>query len=111
MKESKWICGNSYKKKILVDSLKEKINIIQEVIIDSKGEIPIHSHKFTNEIFYVTKNSAIIIINKKENRVKEGDIIYVKKGKEHGFRNESEKNFKMIVFKINFKKGDSYLKI
>jgi len=108
--KGKWICGNSYRKRILIKNLKNKINLIQEVIINPKGKIPIHNHKFTDEIFYITKNSAIMIINKKEIRVKEGDMVYVKKGEEHGFRNESEKNFKMVVFKINFKKGDSYLK-
>ena len=37
-------------------------------------------------------------------------MIYVSKNEEHGFRNESGKEFKMIVSKINFKEGDSYLK-
>lgn len=42
--------------------------------------------------------------------MKHANFIYVGKNEEHGFRNNSNKEFKMIVFKINFKKGDSYLK-
>ncbi|MCK4808923.1 MAG: cupin domain-containing protein, partial [Candidatus Aenigmarchaeota archaeon] len=65
---------------------------------------------FTDEIFYIINNSAIMIVNDEEFEVNPGDIIYVDKNENHGFRNESDKDFKMIVFKINFQKGDSLLK-
>ncbi|MCK4590082.1 MAG: cupin domain-containing protein [Nanoarchaeota archaeon] len=110
VKDKNWISGKSYKKRILIEDLKEKINLIEDVIVESKGEIPIHSHKFTDEIFYIIENSAIMIVNEKEFEVKPGDMIYVDKNEEHGFRNESEKDFKMLCFKINFQEGDSYLK-
>ncbi len=110
IKNKNWIPGKSYKKRILVEGLKSKINLIEDVIVESKGKIPIHSHNFTDEIFYITEGSATMIINEKEFEVNPGDMIYVDKEEEHGFRNESEKDFKMLCFKINFKKGDSYLK-
>ena len=109
-KNKNYILGKSYKKRILIENLKEKINLIEDVIVKPKGEIPIHAHKFTDEIFYITENSAIMIVDGKEFEVNPGDIIYVDKEEGHGFRNESEKDFKMLCFKINFKKGDSYLK-
>jgi len=105
-----WISGKSYKKRILAESLKNKINLIEDVIIEPKGKVPVHSHSFTDEIFYITKNKAVIIVNNKEFEVRPGDFIYVSKNEEYGFRNKSDKFFKMIVFKINFKKGNSYLK-
>ncbi len=105
-----WIKGKSYKKRILADDLSEKINLIEDVVIKSHGIVPIHKHKFTDEIFYITHNSAIMIVNDKEFKVKPGDFIYVEKNENHGFCNQSDQEFKMIVFKINFKKGDSYLK-
>lgn len=105
-----WIKGESYQKRILIEELEEKINLIEDVIIAPKGEIPCHSHDFTNEIFYIIKNSAIMIVNNKEFKVDPGNIIYVDKNESHGFRNESDKEFKMIVFKINFQKEDSLLK-
>lgn len=109
LKDKNWVSGKNYQKRILIEDLKGKINLIEDVIIEPKGEIPIHGHKFTDEIFYITENSAIMIVNEKEFEVKPGDMIYVDKEEEHGFRNKSEKDFKMIVFKINFQEGDSYL--
>ncbi|MEJ2268031.1 MAG: cupin domain-containing protein, partial [Nanoarchaeota archaeon] len=87
-----------------------KINLIEDVIVVPKGEIPCHAHEFTDEIFYIIDNSAIMIVNNQEFEVNPGNMIYVDKKESHGFRNESDKEFKMIVFKINFQKGDSYLK-
>jgi len=104
-----WIKGKGYQKRILIEDLKKKINLIEDVIIIPKGEIPCHSHEFTDEIFYITENSAIMIVNNKEFEVRQGDMIYVDKKESHGFRNESNKEFKMIMFKLNFRKGDSYL--
>ena len=110
IKNKNWIPGESYKKLILVEGLKSKINLIEDVIVKPKGKIPIHSHNFTDEIFYITEGFATMIIDKKEFEVNPSDLVYVDKKEEHGFRNKSEKDFKMLCFKINFKKGDSYLK-
>ena len=104
-----WIKGKSYQKRILIKELKKKINLIEDVIVIPKGKIPCHSHNFTDEIFYIINNSAIMIVNNKDFEVNPGDMIYVNKNESHGFRNESDKEFKMIVFKINFQKGDSLL--
>ena len=109
IKHDNWISGKSYRKRILIDNLKEKINLIQDVIVEPKGEIPVHAHDPTDELFYITENSALMIVNEKENIVKPGDFIYVERNEKHGFKNNSDKEFRMIVFKINFKKGDSYL--
>ena len=105
-----WIKGESYQKRILIEKLEDKIDLIEDIIISPKGEIPCHSHDFTDEIFYITDNSAIMIVNDKEFKVNPGDMIYVNKNENHGFRNDSNKEFKMIVFKINFQNGDSFLK-
>ena len=105
-----WVKGESYQKRILIEGLEEKIDLIEDIIIASKGEIPRHSHDFTDEIFYIINNSAIMIVNDEEFEVNPGDMIYVNKNEDHGFRNDTDKEFKMIVFKINFQNGDSFLK-
>lgn len=105
-----WIKGKSYQKRILDDNLKGKINLIEDVIVKPGGIVPQHAHDQTDEIFYITENEAIMIVNDKEFKVSPGDFIYVDKNEKHGFRNESNKEFKMIVFKMNFEKSDSYLK-
>jgi len=105
-----WIKGKSYQKRILIEELKDKINLIEDVIIVPRGEIPCHSHDFTDEIFYITDNSAIMIVDGKEFKVNPGNMICIDRNESHGFRNETDKEFKMIMFKVNFQKGDSYLK-
>jgi len=104
-----WIKGKSYQKRILIKDMKDKINLIEDIVIVPGGEIPCHSHEFTDEIFYIINNSAIMTVNDDEFEVNPGDMIYIRKNENHGFRNESGKEFKMIVFKINFQKGDSFL--
>ena len=110
MSQQNWIVGDSYQKRILDDSLKGKINLIQDVIVKPHGIIPAHTHRQTDEIFYVTENQATMMVNDKQFTVKPGDFIYVDRNENHGFNNDSDQEFKMIVFKINFAKADSYLK-
>lgn len=110
IRNKKWIKGESYQKRILLNNLEGKINLIEDVIVKPNGIIPAHKHDYTDEIFYITANSATMVVNGEEFKVYPGDMIYVGRNEKHGFRNESEKEFKMIVSKMNFKKGDSYLK-
>lgn len=110
IRHQNWIVGKSYRKRILDDNLKGKINLIEDVVIRPGGIIPPHSHKQADEIFYITENEAIMIVGNKKFKVSPGDFIYVDRNEEHSFRNESKKEFKMIVFKINFEKSDAYLK-
>ena len=110
IKNKKWITGKSYQKRVLLDHLKGKIDLIQDVIIKPNGEIPCHSHECTDEIFYITEGTVVMVVKNKEFLVSPGDMIYLERGEKHGFRNESQREFKMLVLKMNFKKGDSYLK-
>ena len=48
-----WIKGKSYQKRILIEKMKKKINLIEDVVVAPMGKIPCHSHKFTDEIFYI----------------------------------------------------------
>ena len=89
-----WIKGESYQKRILIEELKEKINLIEDVIVLPKGEIPCHSHEFTDEIFYMINNSAIMIVDNKEFRVKPGDMIYINKNKITDSETKIMKNLK-----------------
>ena len=110
IKGSKWIKGGGYRKKIILEKLRGDINLVEEAIIEPGGEIPIHRHKFTKEIFLIAENSAIMVVGNKKSKVKSGDMIQVDKGEKHGFINKNKKEFKLIVFKIGFRQGDSYLK-
>jgi len=72
-----WVKGQSYQKRILIEDIKNKINLIEDVTVSPKREIPCHSHNYTDEIFYITENPEIMIIKNDEFKVKSGDLIYV----------------------------------
>ena len=107
--EGKWVSGKSYKKKILLENIKDKINIIQDVIIEPLGEIPPHKHRFTDEIFYITEGKLIFKSEERNVQLEPGDLIFVDKEESHSFINKSQQEVKLICLKINYKEGDSYL--
>lgn len=107
--EDKWIKGESYQKRILLDNASKNLNIIEDVVVKPHGEVPSHAHNYTNEIFYIVSGKAIMIVDGKEFEVKHRDTIFIDKNESHGFRNESDEELKMFVLKIDHKKGDSYL--
>ena len=92
-----------------MDKIEKKLDIIEDVIINPRGEIPLHSHKFTEEIFFIRQNHAIMTVDNNSFKVQEGDVVFVNKGESHGFKNLSNDEVKLICLKINHKKGDSFL--
>ena len=110
IRNKEWINGENYKKRILLDNFNKNINLIEDVIVEANGNVPLHYHNFTDEIFYIVKNSAVMIVDNEKFKVSEGDMIYVNKNEKHGFENKNDSELKMLVLKINFQKGDSYLK-
>ncbi len=114
IKDSKgsWIEGKenkNYKKRILMNEVPPSVNLIQDVIIPPGGNVPSHRHSDTAEIFYITKGSVVMVIEKKDYPLSERDMIFIDVGEEHGFRNESDDDLEMIVMKINFKEHDAIL--
>lgn len=51
-----------------------------------------------------------MIVEDEKFEVKEGDMIYVDKKERHGFENKTDSELKMLVMKVNFREGDSYIK-
>jgi len=108
-KKYKWIRGESYKKKIILEKLEDKINLVEEVIIEPLGNIPLHKHQFTSEIFYILEGDGVLKLKDKEVEIFRGDLIKIDKEELHAFRNKKNSLFRMFCFKINFREGDSYL--
>jgi len=89
-KKIKWISGKTYKKKILLENIKEKISLIEDVIIKPFGEIPLHKHQYTKEFFYITEGKPIFKNTKKNIQLKEEELIFVDKEEIHGFINKTK---------------------
>lgn len=109
IKHGNWIKGESYQKRILLDNFNKQINLIEDVIIEAGGKIPLHQHDFTDEIFYIVKGLITMTVDNQKFQLSASDMVYVDRNEKHGFKNESNEESKMIVMKINFQKGDSYL--
>lgn len=110
IKNQNWIKGETYQKRILLSGFNKQINLVEDVIVPGNSNVPMHTHDFSDEIFYIVKNSALMIVEDKEFEVREGDIIYVDKNERHGFENKTDSELKILVMKVNFKEGDSHIK-
>ncbi len=106
----KWTEGEAYKKKVFLPALKEKIDLIEDVVINPFGNIPSHKHEFTDELFYILDGKGKIRTGGRDDiEIKDGDLIKISRGETHSFINTEKKPLRMFCFKINHKKGDSYL--
>ena len=109
---AKWIHGKgvlNYRKRIIMNSVPASVNLIEAVVIPPNGSVPLHKHKGTEEIFYITKGKIKMAIDGKEIELSAGDTLYIDKQTEHGFKNDSPDDLEMLVLKINFAQGDAIL--
>ena len=95
---------------MLEDSFNGRVELVEEAVIEPNGRIPLHSHEFTSEFFYIVSGKALMFVNGKELVVEQGDFVFVDKGEEHGFENANRGELKLLVLKQDFRKGDSFLK-
>jgi quercetin dioxygenase-like cupin family protein len=104
-----WIKGEGYRKKILAgeDELGEG-NIVQVVEIGPRAKVKPHYHKVQTEFFYIMKGKAKLSIGGENFEAQEGEYYLCKPGDMHSVENDSEDVFEIMVFKTNWRKGDSY---
>lgn len=92
-----------YSKKIIL-SLVDFDNdghLLQEVIIPPNTKQRKHKHFIQTEVFYILEGRCEIYINDKKYDASAGDAFVCEPGDEHWLWNKSDKEFKLIVFKIN----------
>jgi len=108
--EREWKDKEGYSKKILLteEDFQTKGNIVQLVKFPARSKVKPHYHKQTKEVFYVLKEGGIIFIDDKKIRAKNGEIILCEPGEVHGVINDTDEEFRILVYKINAKKNDSY---
>ena len=106
--ENTWVDGESYSKKILFteDELQAKGNLVQLVKSQPHTEIKPHFHKQTKEIYYVLKGRAQLFCGDEWVRAEPGDAFFCEPGEIHGVKNDTEEEFRLLVFKINAIKND-----
>lgn len=106
--EGEEIIKKDYKKKIIfsLGDFQEKGYLLQVVTIPPNTKQRTHSHNKQTEVFYILKGETIITINGKDYLAKPGDAFISSPGDAHNLWNRTDKEFKLIVFKINMPEGD-----
>lgn len=106
--EGNEIIKKDYRKKIIfsLDDFQEKGHLLQIVIISPLTKQRLHSHKKQTEVFYILEGEALITINGIDYVAKPGDAFISSPGDVHNLWNKSNKEFILIVFKINLPEND-----
>lgn len=104
-----WIDRDVYRKQIIIEGagLGEG-NLVQLVEVLPRKTVGMHHHKVQTEFFHILAGEATLVMNGKSFRAKPGDSYLCAPGTMHSVINDTDKKFKLIVFKTNHKKGDSY---
>lgn len=92
-----------YSKRIIFtnDDFIDKKHVLQIVTIPPQTKQRMHYHKKQTEVFYVIEGETVININGKDYVSKPGDAFICEPNDRHYLWNTSDKEFKLIVFKIN----------
>ncbi|MCL4364571.1 cupin domain-containing protein [Patescibacteria group bacterium] len=102
------VVKKDYKKRIIfeLEDFKEPGHLLQIVNNFAKTKQSYHHHKKQTEVWYILEGDAIWRINGVEYRVKPGDAFIINPGDKHQADNQSNKDMKVLVLKINFPKDD-----
>ena len=108
---SEEIVKKDYKKSIIFDlaDFGYDGHLLQTVTIPSKTKQREHYHDIQTEVFYILEGRCHIFINDKEYVATPGDSFICSPGDKHNLWNKTNKDFKLVVFKINLpNKEDSH---
>ena len=101
--EGEEILKKDYRKKIIFspEDFDETGHLLQVVTIPSHTRQRMHSHQVQTEVFYILEGEATIRINGVEHPARPGDAFLCSPGDVHNVWNKTDKDFRLVVFKIN----------
>jgi quercetin dioxygenase-like cupin family protein len=102
--EGEEIVQKDYRKKIIFspDDFDEPGHLLQVVTIPPGTRQRMHSHEGQTEVFYILEGEATIKINNVDYLAKPGDAFICSPGDVHNLWNKTDKDFRLVVFKVNF---------
>ncbi len=106
---TEWTIADGYKKKIFFDEddLHQPGTLAQIVVVEPGSEVKPHYHAGAFEVIYVVEGNALMIIKGEIVHTAPGDIILTEPDDIHSVKNDSDKAWKVFVFKTNHESGDS----
>lgn len=97
------VVKKDYKKRIIfsLDDFDEKGHLLQVVTIPPNTRQRVHSHHKQTEVFYILEGETLITINGVDYPAKPGDAFICSPGDVHNLWNKTDREFRLVVFKIN----------
>ncbi len=101
--EGQEIVKEDYKKKIIfsLDDFDEKGHLLQVVTIPPNTRQRMHFHHKQTEVFYILEGEATITLNDVDYPARPGDAFICSPGDVHSVWNKTDRDFRLVVFKIN----------
>jgi quercetin dioxygenase-like cupin family protein len=101
--EGEEIVQKDYRKKIIFspDDFDAKGHLLQVVTIPPNTRPRMHAHDKQTEVFYILEGEAIISINGVDYLANPGDALICSPGDIHNLWNKTDREFRLVVFKIN----------
>jgi mannose-6-phosphate isomerase-like protein (cupin superfamily) len=79
-------------------------HFIEYLVVPPRVTIGRHRHGENEEIYFIIEGQALMTLNGQEHEVKPGDFIVNPPHGEHGLRNESEVEVKLLVIEVDLKR-------
>jgi mannose-6-phosphate isomerase-like protein (cupin superfamily) len=83
------------------DDFAEEGHLLQVVTVPPRTKQRLHFHREQTEVFYVLDGQAVIELAGEEFLARPGDAFTCSPGDRHSLWNQSEHDFRLVVFKIN----------
>lgn len=102
------VVQEDYRKRIIFppEDFDEEGHLLQVVTIPPHTRQRVHFHHEQTEVFYILEGETLITINAVEYLAKPGDAFICSPGEVHNLWNQTDRDFKLVVFKINLPKDE-----
>lgn len=101
--EGRRVQEKDYSKTIIfsTDDFDEEGHLLQVVAVPPRTKQRLHLHREQTEVFYILEGEAVIQISGLDFAAKPGDAFICSAGDTHSLWNQSDEDFRVVVFKIN----------
>src|SRR5688500_5308213 len=106
--EGEEVVKEDYRKRIIFspEDFSEEGHLLQVVTIPPNTRQRIHFHHKQTEVFYILEGETLITINDEQFMARPGDAFICAPGDVHHLWNQTDKEFRLVVFKINLPEGE-----
>lgn len=103
-----WLVKKDYSKKIIFspEDFVQTGHMLQLVTIPPQTKQRVHHHTQQTEVFYILEGKCMMYFNEQEFIARPGDSYICEPGDKHYLWNKTDKEFKLVVFKVDYPEND-----